>query len=361
MLARRLLQFHPSVGGRDAIGNEIVALHKAAAGAGFESSIYAETGGTVAGIAVKSLAKLDVKASDNLLLHYSLGHDAFEFLARADCRRLMLFHDVTPPDLLRGAPLETIEEARQGLARAGWVAGQCEAVAVHSHSSAASLEACGGPGAAVLPYLLRPELLGIEPGPAVMAHLGGGSTLLAVGRVLPHKRIEDVILVFDHLRRIAKHPWRLVVVGSTDCAPGYAESLAALCRKLALPAVRFTGGVSQAELNAWFRAATSFLCMSAHEGFCVPLVEAMHHRVPIFALASAATPETLRGAGVTFDSPDWVAIAEAIDAVDRTPGLRNDILNVQDQAVRAYDPAAAARRWLNWLARPECKRTPIPA
>jgi len=356
---RRLIQFHPSVTERDAIGNEMVALHRAVSGAGIESRLYALEGGAVDGVTVRSVAKLDVTACDTLLLHYSLGHEAFESLARARCRRLLLFHDVTPPELLRGAPLDTVEAARAGLARAGWVASQCEAAAVHSRSSASSLKSRGGPGATVLPYLLRPELLETAPDPAFAARLGGRSPiLLTVGRVLPHKRIEDVILVYDYLRRVSPDPWHLVVAGSTDHAPGYVESLASLCGKLELPGVRFTGGVSQAELNGWFRAARSFLCMSAHEGFCVPLVEAMHHRLPVFALSRAAIPETLRGAGVTFSSPDWVAIAEAIDAVERAPGLRNGILDVQDQAYRTYEPGAAARTWLEWLELPERESTP---
>jgi len=347
----RLIQFHPSVSGRDAIGNEMLALHRAARRAGIDSRIHAVDAGSVDGATVRDLRRLDVTGSDTLLIHYSLGHAAFDDLVEVGCRRLMLFHDVTPPELLCGAPREIVENARQGLERAGWVSGRCQAVAVHSNSSAASLSAWGGPRAEILPYLMRPELLKAEPDRATLAEAKlSGSTLLAAGRVLPHKRIEDVILVYDYLRRISARHWRLVVVGSTGHAPGYVESLASLCRKMGLPRVQFTGSVSQAEMNAWFRVARAFISMSVHEGFCVPLVEAMHHRAPVFALAAAATPETLQGAGVTFESPDWPAIAEAIDAVDQSPELRKRILDRQDQAVGAYEPAAATQTWLDWLA-----------
>lgn len=330
--------------------------------AGIDARIHAVDAGSLDGIAIRGLKRFEVSDSDTLLIHYSMGHEAFEQMALVGCRRLMLYHDVTPPHLLAGAPREMVEAARHGLERAGWVAGQCQAVAAHSNSSAASLRASGGPDCVVLPYLVRPELLDAAPDKATLTQAETGeATLLAAGRVLPHKRIEDVVLAYDYLRKISPRPWRLVVAGSTDHAPGYVESLAALCRKMGLPRVQFTGSLSQAGMNAWFRLARAFLSMSVHEGFCVPLIEAMHHRTPVFALASAATPETLRGAGVAFDTPDWPAIAEAIDAVDRIPGLRARILDQQDRAVKAYEAGAAARGWLNWLAAAGRGRTAIPA
>lgn len=357
----RLLQYHPSVAGRDAVGNEIVALHRAAQGAGIDARIYAHDPGPAGGVRIEAAKSLDPAPGDTMLLHFSLGCASFDRLASAPCRRLMLYHDVTPPDLLIGSPPAVVEAARQGLRQAGPLAASMHAVAAHSHSSAASLSAAGGPGCDLLPYLMRQDLLGRQPDQVVLAEAKlHGRTLLAAGRVLPHKRIEDILLVFDHLRRISPNPWRLVVAGSLDGAPGYVDRLRELCGRLGLPRVAFTGSIAQDRLNAWYRASSAFISMSAHEGFCVPLAEAMHHGLPVFALASAAVPETMRGAGVLFDEPDWPVIAEAIDQVDRDRSLRARIAGQQDDAVRAYHPQAAARQWLDWLRRAGVARVVNP-
>ncbi len=358
----RLIQFHPSVAARDAIGNEIVAIHEAATRAGIQASVHAMDAGTVEGISVRALKRLKVRPSDTLLIHYSLGHPAFEDLVTAGCRRLMIYHDVTPPHLLAGAPREMVAAAKDGLERAGFVARHTHRVAAHSRSSAASLRAHGGPDADVIPYLLRDELLRAAPDDAILAQSKlSCSTLLVAGRVLPHKRIEDALLVYDYLRRISPHSWRLAVVGSTDLAPGYVEGLTGLCRKMGLPRVLFTGAVPQAGMNAWFGISRAFLTMSEHEGFCVPVVEAMHHRLPVFALAAAAVPETMRGAGVAFDTADWPTIAEAIDAVDRDPGLRARIIEGQAEVARYYHPEAVAGAWMRWLGEAGGQRSAIPA
>ena len=348
----RLLQYHPSVAGRDAVGNEMAALHQAAGIAGIDSRIFALDAASAGAFRVHPLSQLDPKPGDTLLVHFSLGSESFERLAAAPCRRLMLYHDVTPPELLAGSPLAVVEAARQGFAQAGPLALQMHAVAAHSYSSAASLAAAGGPGCDLLPYLMRQDLLDCPPDPVVLAEAQlHGRTLLAAGRVLPHKRIEDVLLVYDHLRRISPNPWRLVVAGSLDGAPGYVDRLKGLCAQLGLPRVVFTGSIPQNRLNAWYRASRAFITMSAHEGFCVPLAEAMHFRLPVYALAEAATPETLCGAGVQFDSADWPSIAEAIEEVDRDCALRERILEQQDEVAQSHQPARAAREWMDWLSR----------
>lgn len=358
----RLIQFHPSVAARDAIGNEIAAIHEAAARTGIDARVHAIDPGSIDGISVRALKRLDIGTSDTLLIHYSLGHPAFADLVTAGCRRLMLYHDVTPPHLLTGSPKALVEAAVDGLDQAGAVARQTHRVAAHSHSSAASLRVCGGPDADVIPYLLREKLLRAAPDAGILAQSKlSCSILLVAGRVMPHKRIEDVLLVYDYLRRISPNAWRLAVVGCTDQAPGYVERLTVLCRKMGLPRVLFTGAVPQAEMNAWFGISRAFLTTSEHEGFCVPVVEAMHHRLPVFALAAAAVPETMRGAGVAFDTADWPSIAEAIDAVDRDAQLRARIIEGQAEVARYYQPESVAGAWMRWLDEAGWQRTAIPA
>jgi glycosyltransferase involved in cell wall biosynthesis len=75
------------------------------------------------------------------------------------------------------------------------------------------------------------------------------------------------------------------------------------------------GSVPAGVLAAHYRAADAFVCLSDHEGFCVPLLEAMHHEVPIVAFASSAVPETLGGGGVVVDDKGPVTVAAAVHRV----------------------------------------------
>lgn len=347
----RLIQFHPSVTGRDAVGNEVLALHRAAVQAGMQSRICALESASIEGESITAVTRFDIRPSDTLLLHYSLGHDVYEELAAAQCAsKLMLYHDVTPPHLLAGAPREMVDAARDGLQRCGEIASEMDAAAAHSHHSAAALRSRSGPEAAVIPYLLRDDLLTRPADPSVAAQSKlGFRTLLAVGRVLPHKRIEDILMVYDYLRRISADQWRLIIAGPSGLAPGYTTRLRDLIQRMGLPRVTLTGSVPQSSINAWYGLADAFISMSEHEGFCVPLLEAMHFRVPIFARAAAAVPETLRGGGLCFDTSDWPAIAEAIDESAMNPRFRTQLLDAQDEALAAFSPDLVAPVWIQWI------------
>ena len=104
---------------------------------------------------------------------------------------------------------------------------------------------------------------------------------LFVGRVVPNKRFEDIIRAFAYFQRYIDHRARLVVVGEYRTFAPYYDALQQLVAKLQLDQVHFVGHVTQAELNAYYRAADAFVCMSEHEGFCVPLFEAIHCGVGI--------------------------------------------------------------------------------
>jgi glycosyltransferase involved in cell wall biosynthesis len=98
----------------------------------------------------------------------------------------------------------------------------------------------------------------------------------------------------------------------------------------------FAGSVRQEELNAYFKLADVFLCMSEHEGFCIPLLEAMHHGVPVLAYAAGAVPETLDGSGVLFTEKKFDAVAEMIARLARDKALRDPIIKRQHERVEAY-------------------------
>ena len=122
-----------------------------------------------------------------------------------------------------------------------------------------------------------------------------------------------------------------------------------------LDAVDIAGSVTHEELIAYYAASDVFVCLSNHEGFCVPLLEAMYHRLPIVAYTNTAVPETVRGAGLVLPNKEPVRVAAAIDRVVGDPELRSVLARaaaervasfalprVQDEFVSALEAACAA-------------------
>ena len=146
-------------------------------------------------------------------------------------------------------------------------------------------------------------------------------TLLFVGRLAPNKRQEDLIATVAILRRWLSGV-ELVLVGSS-VADSYARALKDFAKRIGVDdIVRFEGSVSSKRLAAWYRTADVFVCLSAHEGFCVPLVEAMAWGVPVVALESTAVPETLGSAGVLVSEPSPTLVATTIERVLNDQALR---------------------------------------
>src|SRR5262249_39442730 len=152
-----------------------------------------------------------------------------------------------------------------------------------------------------------------------------------------------VISTFARYRRNFNSNSRLLLVGRDEELELYREELCAHAKRLQVEdGVVFTGHITIAELVAYYRVADVLLCLSEHEGFAVPLVEAMHFGVPVVALARAAVPETLRGAGILIEDLDFDLIAATIDRVCADREYRRCVLAAQRRRLRDFAPAKVA-------------------
>ncbi len=173
---------------------------------------------------------------------------------------------------------------------------------------------------------------------------------LHVGRLVPNKRIEDLLKVFYFYRRRINPDSRLFLVGIDTDMEIYSVALRQLIHDLGLSGIALAGRATQGELVTYYRLAHVYLCMSEHEGFCVPLLEAMHFGVPIIAYAAGAVPETLGGAGALVLRKDFPEIAELAGLVCEPGRVRESLIAAGRDRVRAVSSrvgataVAAARR-----------------
>lgn len=338
----------------DAISNEAMVMRSLFRSWGYDSDIYCERRRILPELRAEA-RELDALEStcqpdDLALLHLSIGSPANETFPRLACRKALLYHNITPPAYFSLIQPSTAAELARGRVQAAALAGAAGVNLADSAFNAGELAAWGYPPAAVFPLFLDFSRLGGAPDRAILRRFGDGRTnILFVGRCAPNKKIEDVVAAFACYQKGINRNSRLILAGSFAGTERYHRLLLSLVRDLRLEEVVFTGSIPQGQLNACYRSAHLFLCMSEHEGFCIPLVEALVHRVPVLAHAAAAVPETLGGAGVLFHEKHPATVAEMMARMVDDGELRRAILARQDARLaefKARDLAAELRRHL---------------
>ncbi|MDQ6606149.1 MAG: glycosyltransferase [Actinomycetota bacterium] len=298
---------------------------------------------------VRPLHELAPRSDEILLLHYSGYAPGLERLFEASQRGLLISHNITPPEFFWA--YEPVDAVRCELAHGqlAALAPRFGALAGVSEYNARQLRELSLREAAVIPVLFDLGRLGAPGAPPT-----GPPSILFVGRLVPHKRQDLVIAAFARYRD-AQPDARLVLVG-VPLSPAYGAQLQALAQRLAPGAVTFQSAISDAELAERYRSAHAFLCLSEHEGFCIPLLEAFHFGVPVIARDVGAVGEVVGDAGVLLgEGDDLATVAELLRIVVGEPDLRDELRARGRRRLEFYDHARAAgrlREALEGLGRP---------
>jgi glycosyltransferase involved in cell wall biosynthesis len=203
------------------------------------------------------------------------------------------------------------------------------------------LQAAGYRSTTTVPLLLDLDGFAGSPDPTLAARLagqraGGGSELLFVGKVSPHKGQHDLVKALAAYRRLYDPQARLRLVGGA-ISDEYRAAVERFADELGLiDAVEIAGSVTHEELIAYYAAADVFVCLSNHEGFCVPLLEAMYHRVPIVAYTNTAVPETVATAGLVLPDKQPARVAAAIHRVVTDQNLRAALARAASERVASF-------------------------
>ena len=324
----RVDQVVPSLASRDAIGVHTLALTAALREAGFDSDIYYGTcTPDVAGLA-HPVVDLGRAAKGRWLLYQSsIGSPVYDIVAARPEPKLVNYHNITPAELLERWEPDVGYEVRLGRAQLERLAPDSRLAVADSAFNETELVAAGYENTAVVPLLIDMTGAGAPPDPALARRLAdaraaGGADLLFVGKVSPHKAPHDLVKMLAVYRRLYDPRARLHLVGS-PLGETYARALDSFVKELDLAdAVSVTGSVDQGQLRAYYEAADVFVCASEHEGFCVPLVEAMGHGTPVVAYGVTAVPETVRDAGLVLPDKDPLRFAAAVARVVADADLR---------------------------------------
>ena len=332
----RVHQVLATLGYGDAIGHEVLGIQRVLSAAGYQSEIFVETADPRLEDRTLDYREMigGITPDDILVHHFSIDSRASKTAYALPGRMVLVYHNITPPEYFVGVHKDLVKLCFRGRRElTAYIDRACLALG-DSEYNRRELETLGFANTAVLPVV--PDFSHLESSPNHLIASGfddDWTNVMFVGRVIPNKKFETVIRAF-HVYRTHYNPRaRLLFVGAYSGFERYLAMLQDLVARLGTPDVHFLGHVSNEELTAFYDIADLFLCASAHEGFCVPIVEAFYKRIPVLAYASTAVPATMDGGGVLYDTTDPFEIARLMSAVLDDAELEGAIVRSQDAAL----------------------------
>jgi len=338
----KIHQWVPAAHRGDAIGDSARAVRDMLRGMGHDSEIFALTIDDNMREEAVPFADAAATGGDVTIFHFALPSPMTEAFAQLRGRKVLQYHNITPAAFFAPYDAGLFRLAALGRRELATLAGRVDLALGDSEFNRQELEALGFGRTGVMPIAVNTaRITGAPRRPALERILGDGLiNILFVGRIVPNKRIEDHIRLAEMYKRYVDAYYRFIFVGRYDGLPRYYDQIRALVNQYEMLPDRFwfTGPVPDEDLAAFYRWADAYVSLSEHEGFCVPLVEAMAADVPIVAYAAGAVPETLGGAGLLFEPRDLEVAAELLGSVVYDRGLRDGVLEGQRRRLRDFAP-----------------------
>jgi glycosyltransferase involved in cell wall biosynthesis len=323
-------QWVPAAHRGDAIGDSARRVRQLLRQRGHQSDVFALTIDDDLRGDVRPFSDPDARRGDITIFHFALVSTMTAEFARLPGGRVLQYHNVTPARFF--APYDAGVFRLSTLSRddLATLVGHADLALGDSEYNRRELESLGFSNTGVFPIAVDPgRITRAAPRPALEAVLDDGlHNFLFVGRIAPNKTIEDHIRLAEFYKRYVDERYRFIFVGRTDVLPGYYSTIRALIAEFQMPADRFvfTGPVPDEDLATYYRMASVYLSLSEHEGFCVPLLEAMAADLPVLAYASTAVPDTLGGAGVLFEPKDLEFASELLGELAYNETLRARVI-----------------------------------
>ncbi len=348
-------QWVPAAHKGDAIGDSARRVRDLLREMGHESEIYALTIDDDLRGEIRSFSDPAARQGDVTVFHFALPSPMTEAFARLPAGRVLQYHNITPAHFFAPYHPGIFRLTALGRDELATLVGRTDLAFGDSEYNRQELEALGFTATGVFPIAIDPDRIrGAPRRPALEKMLGDGLfNFLFVGRIAPNKKIEDHIKLAEHYKRYVDTEYRFVFVGRTDGVPLYYNAVRAMLKEFRMPEDRFwfTGPVPDDDLATFYRTARVYVSLSEHEGFCVPLLEAMAADVPVLAYASTAVPDTLGGAGVSFTPKDLEFAAEMLGELAYNETLRSEIIAGQRRRLADFSDARVRRDLTSLLSR----------
>jgi glycosyltransferase involved in cell wall biosynthesis len=367
---RAIHQVLPSLHVADASGAHTLHARDVLREAGYVSEIFVEHVDPPLEAEARRFDEIDAfarKGDTVVLYQLAVGSSLVEHLLRRPEPLFVNYHNLTPADFYwKWAPdwLDAVETGRQQLHQLAPRVSHAIAVSAFNE---ADLRAAGYRSTSVVaPFVGAART---EPGPEeapaseVRESNGARKTLqspsverpvrpeaavwLFVGKLLPHKAAHDLLKALVVYRAVYDPKATLIVVGAHPVAT-YERAVLEYARVLGIEgAVELTGAVSESELQEAYRSSDVFVCLSEHEGFCFPLLEAMQFELPIVAFEAGAVPDTLGSAGLLLKDKSPSVVAASVGRLLSDRSLRQKVVAAGRERLRAFELSETKKKFVS--------------
>lgn len=348
----RIVQILKVLAFGDAIGNHVIALQRAFRNNGIQSKIYAEViDGRLPEATAEYYSAYQEKEDDIILYHLSTGTDLNRMVTRHKAKLIVNYHNITPPVYFEHYNRQGELNCINGLKDARYLAEYADFCIADSQYNKQDLIKMG--------YQCRievaPILIGFDdymkkPDEEIMkTYRDGYTNILFVGRIVPNKAQHDVISAFSHYKKYYNRKSRLLLIGTYGGMEQYYMQMQEYAKKLGVEDIIYPGHINFAQILGFYRSADLFLCQSEHEGFGVPIIEAMIFGLPIVAFDSSAVGETMGGAGILLQDKNPLETAAVMDYVLNDPVLCQKMKENGYERLKDFENQKVAEKHIQFL------------
>jgi glycosyltransferase involved in cell wall biosynthesis len=326
-------QFLTALSYGDAIGDYTLEIQKILRANGYESEIFTEVVHPKMAKFVKGIHEYALDQDDDTLMivHFSIGSALGDLIPHLKGKKLMIYHNITPHRWFVDVNTILAYQCLLGRQQLRMLRDYCPVSLADSEYNRQELEQTGYENTGVLPIRLHFDRFDSRSDPITVRQYDDNRTnIIVVGRVIPNKKLEDSLKAFAYYHKYINPVSRLIFVGLWNGFDRYYYGLREMTQLLGLRDVVYTGHVTFEELLAYYRLADVLMILSEHEGFCVPLLEAFHMKVPVLAWGDCAIPYTAgEGGCIAHDQKDFAALGEMMNQLTSNKELREKIVASQ--------------------------------
>lgn len=315
----------------DGIGNSVLSQYNILRELGYECRIYASFCNENYKDIVLPITALKANADDLIIDHIG-GYSSFYYcVSKQPCRKILLYHNITPPEYVTGSMKKLCEK---GIRQVSQYAGMYDFLAADSQYNLRCLKELGIEREGdILPIPVEFEYASGRK----KDHGESRIRFLFVGRCVENKKIEDVIKCFAFYHNSFNAESELLIIGDTAVSPHYTSFIKEVINASSCSdCIILAGRVSDKKLQDSYMESDVFICMSEHEGFCIPVIEAMYNNLVVFAYDSTALGETMGGAGVLLKSKDPYHVAKIINEVLGNEKIVAELLEREAERVKYF-------------------------
>ncbi len=300
---------------------------------------------------VKEISYLEhLKEDDIVMYHMCIGTPLNKKICHYPCKKVLVYHNITPPAMLTPYEPSIAAACEEGLEQLLYMRDYFSVCLAMSEYNKQDLIRYGYRKELITvmpPYSIAKSQYQKEPDIKAMQKYGDGwVNIVFVGRISPNKRQEELIRIFKYYKIHVQAQSRLILAGHGEGS--YYDRLRKYTENIEVKDVIFTNQIPFSELLAIYRTATVFLCASGHEGFCIPIIEAMYFDIPVIAYDAGAIKDTMGGAGILLKDKNPALAAKIIREICTDSALRQRLIERQRITVQQFGQDAVFQKYKQW-------------